>query len=158
MNETNKNKGLPVRRIMREYVLQCLYQLEMRHKQPVPALLEQFWQQMKKIAERSLSPKEWKKIQKQSEDYIHDIYQQKDLIDEQIRVTASNWRLERILILDQNILRIAIYELTFRSDIPPAVSINEAIELAKEYSSEKSSQFINGILDKIRHDTKTKTV
>lgn len=70
-------------------------------------------------------------------------------IDRLIAEKAEGWRLERLHSVDRNILRLAIYELCYREDVPPEVVINEAVELAKKYSSEHSPVFINGILDRI---------
>lgn len=72
-------------------------------------------------------------------------------IDEIIKKAAENWSIERMAIIDRNILRAATYELFFRIDIPASVAINEALEIAKKYSTEESAPFINGILDKIAH-------
>ena len=72
----------------------------------------------------------------------------KDL-DTLIGKTSSNWRLERIAKIDRSILRLAIYELLYMDDIPPKVSINEAVDLGKKFGTEESGAFINGILDKI---------
>ena len=80
---------------------------------------------------------------------IEGVISQRDSIDKRIETVAHNWRLERMAWVDLNILRLAIYELTAMDDIPPIVAINEAIELAKSFSTEKSSAFVNGILDKI---------
>ena len=69
------------------------------------------------------------------------------VVDQTIREHSENWRLNRMPIVDRNLLRLAVFELLFREDIPPKVSINEAIELGKKYGSEESGAFINGILD-----------
>lgn len=71
-------------------------------------------------------------------------------IDEVIKQAVEHWSIERMATVDRNILRAATYELLYRNDIPPSVTINEAIEIAKKYSTEDSSAFINGILDKIK--------
>ena len=71
-------------------------------------------------------------------------------IDEQIQAHASNWKFERIAKVDLAILRLAIHELLHRTDIPPIVSINEAIDLSKVFSNPDSKRFINGILDKMK--------
>lgn len=68
-------------------------------------------------------------------------------IDQRLRSLSEHWRLERMSIVDRNILRLGAYEVLYRTDIPPKVSIDEAVELAKEYGDEKSSAFVNGILD-----------
>jgi N utilization substance protein B len=70
-------------------------------------------------------------------------------IDKLIAEKAEGWRLERLHSVDRNILRLAVYELCYREDVPPEVVINEAVELAKKYSGEHSPVFINGILDRI---------
>lgn len=71
-------------------------------------------------------------------------------IDGHIRTLAHNWEFERIARIDLAILRLAIYEMLFRKDIPPVVSINEAIDLSKHFSSADSKRFINGILDRMK--------
>ena len=71
-------------------------------------------------------------------------------IDKLIGEVAKNWQINRMAIVDRNVLRIGTYELLFKSDIPPAVAINEAIDIAKKFSTKSSGQFVNGILDTIR--------
>ena len=71
-------------------------------------------------------------------------------IDSLIKQFSEHWRLERMPIVDRNVLRLAIFELLYRPDIPAKVSINEAVDLGKRYGSSESGAFINGILDKIR--------
>ena len=71
-------------------------------------------------------------------------------LDAEMTRVAENWRLERMPTIDRNIMRMAIYELMFMDDIPPKVSINEAIELAKRYGDAESGSFVNGILDRVR--------
>jgi len=73
-------------------------------------------------------------------------------IDALIAGAADNWELSRLATVDRNILRVAVHELTARQDIPAKVSINEAIELGKRFSTAQSGAFINGILDRIRRD------
>jgi N utilization substance protein B len=71
-------------------------------------------------------------------------------IDEIIRQNAQNYELSRISVVDRNVLRIAIYEMFHCPETPPVVAINEAIEIAKKYSTEESGRFVNGVLDQIR--------
>ncbi|MGW8323342.1 MAG: transcription antitermination factor NusB, partial [Thermodesulfobacteriota bacterium] len=73
----------------------------------------------------------------------------RDRLDEVLRQTAANWALERMAAVDRSLLRLAAYELLFRPDIPTAVAINEALEIAKEFSTLDSASFINGLLDQI---------
>ena len=70
-------------------------------------------------------------------------------IDETISASATNWQLKRMAFIDRNVLRIGVFELIFADDIPPKVTINEAVDLAKKYGDIESSKFVNGILDKI---------
>lgn len=72
------------------------------------------------------------------------------VIDEKVSGYAANWQLERMAVVDRNILRMGCYELVFCQDIPPKVSINEAVELAKKYSGPEAGKFVNAILDKIK--------
>ncbi len=72
--------------------------------------------------------------------------------DEMIRERSKNWEMKRIALIDKLILRIAITELLYIEDVPPKVSISEAVEIAKEFSTDDSSAFINGILDSVFND------
>jgi N utilization substance protein B len=74
-------------------------------------------------------------------------------IDHQITAKSENWKLERMPIVDRNILRMAIYEMN-RHETPPAVIIDEALELARQFSGEESVSFINGVLDAVHKETK----
>jgi len=85
------------------------------------------------------------------EQLIHGFRENQEAVDEEIRSHAENWEFSRIAKMDLAILRLAIYELLFRLDIPPIVSINEAIDLSKDFSSPDSKRFINGILDKMKN-------
>jgi len=79
------------------------------------------------------------------------VIRQRHQIDAFIQECSTNWSLERIGLVERNILRFAIYELCFLPDIPPNVTINEAVEVAKKYGTEEAPAFINGILDHIKH-------
>ena len=70
-------------------------------------------------------------------------------LNTKIMATTKNWTMDRMPVIDRNILRIAIYELMYRKDVPSVVVINEAIELGKTFSTQQSGSFINGILDKV---------
>ena len=81
---------------------------------------------------------------------IQGVLDNREEIDGRIKKYAANYELNRIATVDRNILRIAIYEMLFCEEIPPVVSINEAIEIAKRFGSEDSGRFVNGILDRVR--------
>lgn len=85
-----------------------------------------------------------------AEELIHGVLTNVDEIDGHIRTLAHNWEFDRIARIDLAILRLAIFEMLHRKDIPPVVSINEAIDLSKNYSTADSKRFINGILDRMK--------
>lgn len=132
------------RRQARELVLQFLYQQDMRSKYPtaLTEALSEFWN----LQEHD------KTLKLFSEDLVRGVVEHGEAIDAKIKAYAENWDFHRIAVVDRNILRLAIYELLYRNDIPPVVSINEAIELAKKFSTEDSGRFVNGILDRVKKD------
>jgi N utilization substance protein B len=73
-------------------------------------------------------------------------------INQRISRYAENWRLERMSVIDRNILRLAVFELHYQDDVPTSVAINEAVEIAKRYSTDDSGSFINGVLDAMARD------
>jgi len=87
-----------------------------------------------------------------AEELVHGIIEHSDEIDDKIIGLAKNWDFERIAKIDLAILRLAVYELLHRKDIPPIVTINEAIDLSKEFSTAESRRFVNGILDKLKSE------
>ncbi len=83
---------------------------------------------------------------------IEGVLRHRPEVDERISRYAENYELGRLAVVDRNILRLAIYEMLHREDIPPVVSMNEAIEIAKRFGTEESSRFVNGILDRVKLD------
>lgn len=98
-------------------------------------------------------------VQKKARAYAVQLLQgiigKREGIDDAIRKHASNWRLERIDATDRNVLRIAVYEMSYQDDVPAEVAINEAVEIAKRYGSDESSSFVNGILDSVKEQLST---
>jgi len=84
---------------------------------------------------------------------VHGVHGNFQELDTLIQSASTNWKLERMAMVDRNILRLAAFELMQLSDIPPKVSLNEAIEIGKRFGTEDSGSFINGILDKISSTT-----
>ena len=74
----------------------------------------------------------------------------KEQIDAELRAAAENWSLERMAVVDRNVRRIGVYELLHDADVPEKFAINEAIDLARRFSSEEACAFVNGVLDRIR--------
>ncbi len=126
------------RRKSREIAIQILYQFEM-NRTDLDDGLKLFW------AEHPNS----KEVSGFAEYLVRGVDDNKDEIDSIIVNAASNWSLKRISPVDRGILREAIFEFIFCKDIPYKVTLNEAIEMGKKFSSEKSGSFINGILDSV---------
>lgn len=123
----------------REYVLQILYQAEMTRRN-IEAAGGQFWAEFDSVDDTVL--KFARRLTSGIEQALADI-------DAKITQYATNWQIKRMAVIDRNVLRIGVYELLFTEDIPPKVTINEAVELAKKYGDLDSGKFVNGILDKI---------
>ena len=133
------------RREGREAALQFLYQLDLTDE-PAEDLFTRFWT----LRSGPGKPEASAKTRAFTEQLVAGVLAHKAEIDERIKASAANYDLHRIAAVDRNILRIGIYEMLHAPDVPPVVSINEAIEVAKKFASEESSRFINGILDRVR--------
>jgi N utilization substance protein B len=152
------------RREARERAVQFLFQQDLNPAEDLDRALEAFWQAQQLVG---LSEKERRALLNTGEDLpppsaqlaavrrfadplIRGVVEHQAQIDDAIRRHVKNWELRRIAAVDRNVLRLAIYEMLHRDDIPPVVSINEAVDVAKKFSTEESGKFVNGILDKIR--------
>ena len=128
-----------VRREGREAAIQFLYQRDLGGGAGV-ADLEDFY------AFRGLSPA----ARRFCEGLVRGILDHSAEVDEALQTHSQNYELDRLSAVDRNILRLAIHEMLFCDDIPPVVSINEAVDIAKKYSTEESGRFVNGVLDRIK--------
>ena len=129
---------MTLRRKAREYALQMLFQWEISRQEP-ERLEAGFWKNMR--AEKT--------TRAFANQLLEGAVAESKAIDDLLSRHAQNWRLDRMAAVDRAILRLAVYELCFGADTPPKVVINEAVELAKKFSSEEAAGFINGILDAI---------
>ena len=132
------------RRKSREIALQMLYQLEMSG-QP-PDVVIDLYNELASGGEDK-KPELAEAVRPFAEQLLSGVHAHRDELDAMIVAASENWRLERMSIIDRNVLRIALYEMLYRAEIPPKVSINEAIDLGKTFGSPDSGAFINGILD-----------
>ena len=138
-------KKITGRRQAREWVVQFLFQTEFNPESLEQALAD-FWNDEEK------TPLD------RDRRYVNEVIQ--GVIDEQFKIDRTlkrytdNWDVERLGALDRTVLRVAVYEMLFRDDVPPVVSINEAIEIAKAYSGQKSARFVNGVLDRVQKELK----
>jgi transcription antitermination protein NusB len=130
------------RRIIREKVLQLLYAFEMNNEN------KEF------MIKEILSDVEDNTDKEFANNLINQVFLHENELDELIKGKVDNWDLSRIALIDRILLRMGICEILYFSDIPPKVSINESIEIAKVYSTSSSGKFINGILDAILSDLK----
>lgn len=129
------------RRKARELALQCMYQIEMTREDPDPAL-SSF------RGEHRVSPE----IMDYAADLVRGACSHRDAIDSMLGRYAENWVPSRMAAVDRNILRLAVYEMLFSKRTPPIVVIDEAVDIAKKYSTPDSGAFVNGILDRIRKE------
>lgn len=126
----------------REYALHILYQVDITGDNHELAM-ENFWRDR---MEEDIG----QELKDFTESLVRGVAINRQIIDKKIVQYATNWQLERMAVIDRNILRMGCFELLFCDDIPPKVSINEAVELAKKYSGLEAGKFVNAILDKVK--------
>lgn len=152
-----------VRREARERAVQFLFQYDLNKPEKVEEALEHFWTSQRSAVLAAEKQATWGEkvelppptteetaIRLFAEPLIRGTLEHLAEIDEKIKEHAVNWELPRMAVVDRNILRLAIYEMLYRDDIPPVVSINEAVDIAKRFSTDESGRFVNGILDKVK--------
>ncbi len=133
--------GAPNRHLLRLWAVQFLFQRDYNQTDSWEEALELF-----------LADKDRKMSRKMTaffQERIDGVSLNLEEIDEQIRRHSDNWDLHRMGGVDRNVLRLGFFELLHCSDVPPVVAVNEAVQLAKELSSEESAKFVNGILDRL---------
>jgi transcription antitermination factor NusB len=126
----------------REFALQILYQMDITGDN-CKVSLDNFWQY-------HCDEKIDNDLKEFAAGLVNGVKDNLDKINAKISQYAANWQLKRMAVVDRNVLRIGCFELMFRDDIPPKVSINEAVELAKKYSGLEAGKFVNAILDKVK--------
>jgi N utilization substance protein B len=130
----------------REQALQLLFQWDLR-RTPIEEIIRGYYDSLL-ITEDSVArprPDEFAEL------LLRGVIDELAGIDERIARNAAHWRMERMPAVDRNVLRIAVYEM-LRTDTPPAVAIDEGLELARRFSGEESVHFINGVLDAVRRE------
>jgi N utilization substance protein B len=137
------------RRRAREIALQVLYSIDANADVDPAAALAFYFDRFASEEREDESPESEAAPVDQSfvETLVREVSERRDQIDEMLGQVSRNWRIERIARVERTILRMALYELKFRDDIPARVTINEAIELAKRFGSADASAFVNGLLD-----------
>ena len=154
------------RREARERAVQFLFQHDLNPPENLDEALAQFWESQRAAAlaeekgkatwgeKHELPPPsaEEAEMQQFAEPLIRGALENREEADALIRKYCKNWDLPRIAAVDRNILRLAIFEMLHRDDIPPVVSINEAVDIAKKFSTQDSGKFVNGILDSVKKE------
>jgi transcription antitermination protein NusB len=136
------------RRKSRELLLQMLFQADMG-KQSAEQVRDTFWSESKDMDEE---------VRGYAEDLFRVANDRAEEIDGLIEKHAVNWRMERMAAVDRNVLRAAVAEFFGKTHVPKVVIINEAIEIARRYSTPESVNFINGVLDSVARDLDSQTV
>lgn len=154
-----------MRREARERAVQFLFQCDLNAPEKPDEALDQFWDAQRRAAlvQANDGKATWGErielppptaaeasLRLFADPLIKGTLQHRPAIDAVIQRHARNWDLPRMAAVDRNILRLAIHEMLHREDIPPVVSINEAVDIAKKFSTDDSGKFVNGILDKVR--------
>jgi N utilization substance protein B len=135
------------RRKARELALQVLYELDLRGDDAVEATLADFWQRQPPADAAGDE-----EVREFASRLVRGTKGHQAKIDEVINRFAERWDLERMAVVDRNILRAGVFELLWAVDVPPKVAINEALEIARKFSTEESTRFINGVLDRVRRE------
>lgn len=133
------------RRRARECALQMLFSYDVT-RPSVEELLESFWGELAEASEE---------VREFANELAVGTISNLEEIDERIRIRTEHWRIPRMAVVDRNLLRMAVFEFLHQPNTPRTVAINEALEIARRFSTSESTQFINGILDAIKRDLDT---
>ena len=136
-----QKKKVNGRRETREWIVQFLFQMDF-NPEPIDIALGDFWEEK--------TPNDREK--QYAEEIIKGVVQRKDELDAYLSKYAKRWDSERMGAVDRTVMRVALFEMLYREDVPPVVSINEAVHFAKDFSSFQSGRFVNGVLDRIRQE------
>ncbi|HEX3100967.1 MAG TPA: transcription antitermination factor NusB [Pyrinomonadaceae bacterium] len=142
LDKAEKSSG--TRHKARECALQMLFASDLVHGE-CEALTKHYWNE---LGDTSIDDK----TREFANRLVCGTLEKVGAIDDLIRTRAEHWRIERMAIVDRNVLRLAVYEFLHQADTPNAVAINEALEITRRFSTYEATQFINGILDAIKQD------
>jgi transcription antitermination protein NusB len=136
------------RRRARECALQMLFSYDVA-RPSVEELIETYWGEMAEAAEE---------VRAFANELVIGTISHLDEIDERIRLRTEHWRISRMATVDRNLLRLAVFEFLHQPSTPTTVAINEALEIARRFSTHEATQFINGILDAIKRDVESQVI
>ncbi len=135
------SEGVSRRRAAREWAVQILFRQDMNPVKPEKAVADFWTQERAGAGDKAFA-----------EELVCGVWAEKSKIDEWISRSSANWTLDRMPATDRNVLRLGVYELLCRKDIPASVSINEAVDLARFFGASGSGKFVNGVLDRVRKE------
>ncbi|MDR2350390.1 MAG: transcription antitermination factor NusB [Deltaproteobacteria bacterium] len=147
-------KMMELKRLARTLALSLLFQSDLSGENPqetVRLFLACFDPEKDSEGSLKLSPEDFREALPLALEFFFGVSENLKTIDDDISGVLLNWRLERLSKVDKALIRLAYYEMRHREDIPPRVSLNEALELAKDFGDNDSRAFVNGILDKLWH-------
>lgn len=130
------------RRRARECALQMLFSYDLA-RPPVEDLIASYWGELAEAAEE---------VRAFANELVEGTIEHLAQIDDRIRVRTEHWRIPRMAVVDRNLLRMAVFEFLYQPSTPRTVAINEALEIARRFSTSEATQFVNGILDAIKRD------
>jgi len=130
------------RRRARECALQMLFSYDLA-RPPVEDLIATYWGELAEAAEE---------VRAFANELVEGTIEHLTQIDDRIRVRTEHWRIPRMAVVDRNLLRMAVFEFLYQPSTPRTVAINEALEIARRFSTSEATQFVNGILDAIKRD------
>ena len=135
---------MATRRDAREFAVQMLFELDLNPSDQLDTVFASFWNE-READERARDF---------AQEIVTGVRAERKSIDQLIKSVSENWDIRRMGVLDRNVIRMAVYEMLHHKDVPAAVTINEAVDIAKYFSSSESGKFVNGVLDRIRKDLK----
>lgn len=136
------------RRLGRELAIQCLYQMEM-NQVSVDEALQMVFQEAKEDNEAGVQLEDEEALYAYTKELVSETSSRAPMLDDILAGYLTGWRMDRLSRVDRQILRLAVYEMVIRDDVPPKAALNEAIELAKHFGLEESGKFVNGVLGKM---------
>lgn len=133
------------RRLARELAVQCLYQIEM-NQTSIDDAIGMVFQEAKEDNEAGVLLKDEQALRQYTQELVAGVVSHGSAIDDVLSAYLTGWKMDRLSRVDRQILRLAVFEMIYREDVPPKAAINEAIELAKHFGVEESGKFVNGVL------------
>lgn len=137
------------RRKARELAVQSLYQMEMNNVSAAEAVSVSLAETLMGEEENELSDGSITGLEEYIKELVVSTSSHREAIDGMLKGFLTGWQVDRLSRVDRQILRLAVYEMVYRDDVPPKVVINEAIEIAKRFGTEESGKFVNGVLGRV---------